>query len=99
MSKVKQIKKISFVRELQNALPRQALITIYQKFVRPHLDYTLHQKRSFPLRISSVNVAKSAFFRTKLMMMYFIKKLEKIQYNAFIIIVVPEKRKYIKNYT
>ena len=30
---------IGLLRKLQNTLPRQALITIYKAFVRPHLDY------------------------------------------------------------
>ena len=32
-------KTIGLLRKLQNTLPRQALITIYKAFVRPHLDY------------------------------------------------------------
>ena len=32
-------KTIGIIRKLQNVLPRQALITIYKSFVRPHLDY------------------------------------------------------------
>ena len=32
-------KTIALLRKLQNTLPRQALITIYKAFVRPHLDY------------------------------------------------------------
>ena len=32
-------KTIGLLRNLQNTLPRQALITIYKAFVRPHLDY------------------------------------------------------------
>ena len=32
-------KSIGLLRELQNTLPRQELITIYKAFVRPHLDY------------------------------------------------------------
>ena len=32
-------KTIGLLRKLQNILPRQALITIYKVFVRPHLDY------------------------------------------------------------
>ena len=49
-------KTIGLLRKLQNTLPRQALITIYKAFVRPHLDYSdilydqaynasFHQKR------------------------------------------------------
>ena len=30
---------IGFLHKLQNTLPRQTLITIYEVFVRPHLDY------------------------------------------------------------
>ena len=32
-------KTIGLLRKLQNLLPREALITIYKAFVRPHLDY------------------------------------------------------------
>ena len=32
-------KTIGFLRKLSNLLPRQALVTIYKAFVRPHLDY------------------------------------------------------------
>ena len=32
-------KTIDIPWKLQNILPRQALITIYQTFVKPHLDY------------------------------------------------------------
>ena len=32
-------KTIGLLRKLQNTLPRQALITIYKAFARPHLDY------------------------------------------------------------
>ena len=32
-------KTIELLRKLSNSLPRQALITIYKAFVRPHLDY------------------------------------------------------------
>ena len=32
-------KTIGLIRKLQNTLRRQALITIYEAFVRPHLDY------------------------------------------------------------
>ena len=32
-------KTIVFLHKLQNTLPRQALITIYKAFGRPHLDY------------------------------------------------------------
>ena len=32
-------KTIGLLRELQNILPRSALLTIYKSFVRPHLDY------------------------------------------------------------
>ena len=30
---------IGLLQKLSNSLPRQALITIYKAFVRPHLDY------------------------------------------------------------
>ena len=32
-------KTISIIRELQNVLPRSALLIIYKSFIRPHLDY------------------------------------------------------------
>ena len=32
-------KTIGFLRKLENTLPRQAFLTIYKAFVRPHLDY------------------------------------------------------------
>ena len=32
-------KAIGLLRKLQNTLPRQALVTIYKAFIRPHLDY------------------------------------------------------------
>ena len=32
-------KTIRLLRKLSNLLPRQALVTIYKEFVRPHLDY------------------------------------------------------------
>ena len=32
-------KTIGLLRKLQNTIPRQALVTIYKAFVRPHLDY------------------------------------------------------------
>ena len=32
-------KGIDIIKKLQNTLPRQALLTIYESFVRPHLDY------------------------------------------------------------
>ena len=35
----KTSKTIGLLRKLSNLLPRQALVTIYQAFVRPHLDY------------------------------------------------------------
>ena len=48
-------KTIGLLRNLQNILPREPLLTIYKSFVRPHLDYgdviydqhynnSLHQK-------------------------------------------------------
>ena len=30
---------IGHLRKLSNVLPRQALVTIYKVFIRPHLDY------------------------------------------------------------
>ena len=35
----KQTKKIGLLWKVPNLLPRQALVTIYKGFVRPHLDY------------------------------------------------------------
>ena len=35
----KENKTIGLLRMLQNTLPRQALITMYNVFVRPHLDH------------------------------------------------------------
>ena len=32
-------KTIGLLRKLSNLLPRQALVTIYKAFVRPHLNY------------------------------------------------------------
>ena len=32
-------KKIGLFKKLSNLLPRQALVTIYEAFIRPHLDY------------------------------------------------------------
>ena len=32
-------KMIGLLRKLSNLLPRQALVTIYKTFIRPHLDY------------------------------------------------------------
>ena len=36
---VKSSKDFGIIKKLQNRLPRQALLTIYKSFVRPHLDY------------------------------------------------------------
>ena len=33
-------KTIGLLHKLQNTLPREALITVYKAFVRPHLDYS-----------------------------------------------------------
>ena len=35
----KVYKGIGLLRNLSNKLPRQALVTIYNAFIRPHLDY------------------------------------------------------------
>ena len=35
----KVYKGIGFLRNLSNKLPRQALVTIYKAFIRPHLEY------------------------------------------------------------
>ena len=32
-------KTIGLLRKLSNLLPRQALVTVYKAFIRPHLDY------------------------------------------------------------
>ena len=32
-------KGIGVIKKLSNTLPRDALLTIYKSFVRPHLDY------------------------------------------------------------
>ena len=32
-------KAIELLRELQKSLPRSVLMTMYEAFVRPHLDY------------------------------------------------------------
>ena len=32
-------KTIGIIRKLQNVLPRSTLLTIYESFIRPHLDY------------------------------------------------------------
>ena len=31
---------ISILRKLQSVLPREALLTIYKSFIRPHFDYS-----------------------------------------------------------
>ena len=33
------MKRIGIIRKLSNVLPRKSSITIYNSFVRPHLDY------------------------------------------------------------
>ena len=38
-SYLKKIATIGLLRELQNILPREPLLTIYKSFVKPHLDY------------------------------------------------------------
>ena len=35
----KASKRVSVIKKLNNVLPRNALLTIYKSFVRPHLDY------------------------------------------------------------
>ena len=35
----KVYKDIGLLRNLSNKIPRQALVTIYKAFIRPHLDY------------------------------------------------------------
>ena len=55
-------KTIGLLRNLQNLLPRTALITIYKAFVRRHLDYAdiLHdqafnfQQKSFQQKLESI---------------------------------------------
>ena len=32
-------KTMGLLRKLSNLLPKQALVTIYKAFIRPHLDY------------------------------------------------------------
>ena len=49
-------KTIGLLRKLQNILPRSALLTIYNSFIRPHLDY----------RDIIYDQAYSASFRQKL---------------------------------
>ena len=36
---IKTNKTLGLLRKLQNSFPRQASVTIYKAFVRPHLDY------------------------------------------------------------
>ena len=36
---IKAYKGIGLLRDLSNKLPRQAFVTIYKAFIRPHLDY------------------------------------------------------------
>ena len=31
---------MGIIRDLNNMLPRSALLTIYRSFIRPHLDYS-----------------------------------------------------------
>ena len=35
----KAYKGIAVLRQLQNIIPRNSLLTIYKSFIRPHLDY------------------------------------------------------------
>ena len=55
---------MGLLRKLSNLLPKQALVTIYKAFIRPHLDYgdvlhdqafnnSLHEKWN-PFNIMSV---------------------------------------------
>ena len=52
-------KTIELLRNLQNILPREPLLTIYKSFVRPHLDYgdvvyDQHYNNSFHQKLESV---------------------------------------------
>ena len=33
------LRRITLIQNLQNKFPRNALLTIYKSFIRPHLDY------------------------------------------------------------
>ena len=39
MKKIKTVKGISLIKNLNVTLPRSSLLTIYKSFTRPHLDY------------------------------------------------------------
>ena len=52
-------KTIGLLRELQNILPREPLLTIYKSFARPHLDYGdviyyQHHNNSFHQKLESI---------------------------------------------
>ena len=52
---------IGLLRKPSNLLPRQALVTIYKAFVRPHLDYgdvLYHQafNNSFHAKMKSIQI-------------------------------------------
>ena len=52
-------KTVGLLRKLSNLLPRQALVTIYKAFVRPHLDYDdvlydQHFNNSFHAKMESI---------------------------------------------
>ena len=54
-------KMIGLLRKPSNLLPRQALVTIYKAFVRPHLDYgdvLYHQafNNSFHAKMKSIQI-------------------------------------------
>ena len=76
---------------MQNTLPRQALITIYKAFVRPHLDYgdILYDQAcnaSFYQTFVRPHLDYGDIFYDQAYNPSFHQKLEKIQYNACIAI-------------
>ena len=50
----KASKGIGFIKKLNNVLPRNALLTIYKSFVRPHLDYHQPNNESMNNQLESV---------------------------------------------
>ena len=50
----KASKGIGFIKKLNNVLPRNALLTIYKSFVRPHLDYHQPNNESINNQLESV---------------------------------------------